>query len=84
MDRDPDTLVPGGYIVLKDMFLDQHGQDPEKAVFFGLTALFYTREGRSHPVEDARAWLMAAGLEQTHLTVLDGFQFVRGRKPARA
>ncbi len=52
-------------------------------MFFGLTALFYTRAGRSHPVEDARAWLTAAGLEQIHLTVLDGFQLVRGRKPAR-
>lgn len=78
------VLAPGGYIVLKDMFLDQHGQDPENAVFFGLTALFYTRAGRSHPVEEARDWLTAAGLEQIHLTVLDGFQLVRGRKPAGA
>ncbi len=76
-------LAPGGYLVLKDMFLDEHGQDPENAVFFGLTALFYTSAGRSHSIDRARAWLRDAGLESPHLTLLDGFQLVRARKPGR-
>lgn len=73
------TLAPGGYIVLKDMFLDEHGQDPENAVFFGLTMLFYTRSGRSHSLGRARTWLAEAGLREPHLTVLDGFQLLRAQ-----
>jgi len=76
------TLAPGGYIVLKDMFLDEQDQDPENAVFFGVTTLFYTRRGRSHSLGRARTWLTEAGLEEPHLTVLDGFQLLRARKAA--
>jgi len=76
------TLAPGGYIVLKDMFLDEHDQDPENAVFFGVTMLFYTRSGRSHSLERARTWLAEAGLEEPHLTVLEGFQLLRARRAA--
>lgn len=75
------SLAPGGYIVLKDMFLDEHGQDPEAAVFFGLTVLFYTTAGRSHSLDRARAWLTDADLGQPHLSVLDNFQLLRARRP---
>lgn len=78
------TLAPGGYLVLKDMFIDEHGRDPEEAVFFGLTMLFYTRAGRSHSLSQARSWLTDAGLEQPQLSVLDGFQMLRARTPPRS
>ena len=79
-----DALAPGGYLVLKDMFLDEHGQDPENAVFFGLTMLFYTREGCSHPTSRARAWLREAGLGEPELVVREGFQLLRSRRSPEA
>jgi SAM-dependent methyltransferase len=73
-------LAPGGQLVLKDMFIDDHGRDPENAVFFGLTMLFYTRAGRSHTLAAARSWLEAAALKAVSIASLDGFQLVRGTK----
>jgi len=74
-------LAPGGRIVLKDMFLDEHDQNPENAVFFGLTMLFYSSGGRSHSLERARGWLTEAGLEVPELSVLDSFQLLCARRP---
>jgi len=75
-----DALAPDGYLVLKDMFIDEHGQDPENAVFFGLTMLFYTRAGRSHTTSRTRAWLREAGLSEPELVVREGFQLLCGRR----
>lgn len=72
-------LAPGGHLVLKDMFLDEHGRDPENAVFFGLTMLFYSSAGRSHSLDRARAWLSDAGLESIDLTLLENFHLLRAR-----
>lgn len=74
------ALAPGGHLVLKDMFIDEHGQDPENAVFFGLTMLYYTRAGRSHTTTSARAWMREAGLEEPELVVREGFQLLRARR----
>lgn len=76
------TLAPGGWLVLKDMFIDEHGQDPENAVFFGLTMLYYTRAGRSHGTSSARDWLRDAGLSEPELHVREGFQLLRARRSA--
>lgn len=74
-------LKPGGWLVLKDMFIDEHGRDPESAVFFGLTMLYYTRAGESPTLSRAREWLEGAGLVDVHVTVLEGYQLVRARRP---
>jgi len=74
------ALAPGRHLVLKDMFIDEHGQDPENAVFFGLTMLFYTREGRSPTISRTRAWLREAGLSEPELVVREGFQLLRSRR----
>jgi len=76
------ALAPGGYIVIKDMFLEENGRDPESAVFFGVTMLFYTRSGRSHTLDRARSWLTDAGLEQPRVSVFEQFHLVRARRQA--
>ena len=73
-------LAPGGLLVLKDMFVDEHRQNPENAVFFGLTMLYYTRAGQSPALGTARQWLEAAGLDSVRVSTLEGFQLVRGRR----
>lgn len=75
------TLAPGGRLVIKDMFLDEHGQDPENAVFFGLTMLYNTRGGQSPRALQARGWLEAAGLVEAELATFDRFQLLYARKP---
>ncbi len=75
------TLAPGGRLVIKDMFLDEHRQDPENAVFFGLTMLYYTRGGQSPGVVQARGWLEAAGLVDPVLSTFGRFQLLYARKP---
>ena len=57
------SLNPGGFLVLKDMYLDPRGSDPENAVFFGLTMLMYTREGQTYTVEEMGDFAAQAGLK---------------------
>jgi SAM-dependent methyltransferase len=73
-------LKPGGFIVMKDMFLGSRGRDPGNAVFFGLTMLYHTRAGASPDLDEARGWLEDAGLGEVRVTTLEGFELVRGRR----
>jgi SAM-dependent methyltransferase len=73
-------LKPGGLLAIKDMFLDELGRGPENAVFFGLTMLFYTTDGRSPSLADAHDWFEAAGLESTKVTLLDTHALAVGKK----
>ncbi len=74
------SLAPGGHIAIKDMFLDEQGQDPENAVFFGLTMLLHTRAGQSPSLAQAYDWFEHAGLTDSGLSVFDAFQIVRARR----
>lgn len=74
------SLAPGGYLALKDMFLDEHGTGPENAVFFGLTMLFYTEHGTSPTMRQTHEWFRAAGLDGPEVTLLDTQQLLVGRK----
>ena len=76
------SLLPGGHLVLKDMFLDEVGSEPANAVFFGLTMLFYTEHGQSPQLERAKQWLLDAGLSKPRVTSLDTQALVIARKPA--
>ena len=69
------ALSPGGLLVLKDMFIDDHGADPAEAVFFGLAMLMYTRQGRSYQVADMRRLLAAAGFPSTEHIYLRDIHF---------
>jgi SAM-dependent methyltransferase len=57
------SLNPGGFLVLKDMYLDPRGSDPENAVFFGMTMLMYTREGQTYTVDEMAQFAAQAGLK---------------------
>ncbi len=74
------ALKPGGWIVLKDMFIDELGCDPEKAVFFGLTMLSYTKAGESPTLEQGKRWFDAAGLGNTTLSVHERYQLLSAQK----
>lgn len=77
------ALAPGGLLVLKDMFLDDHGADPAEAVFFGLQMLMYTREGKTYAVHEMRDLLRAAGFSTPeHIYLRDlRFSLLLARRP---
>ena len=74
-------LEPGGWLVIKDMFLDEQGRDPENAAFFNTTMLYYTEGGRSYSLRDARVWCVSAGLADFDAIAVDGFTLAFARKP---
>jgi hypothetical protein len=73
-------LRPGGRLVIRDMFLDEHGGNPASAAFFGITMLYYTSQGKSPTIREAQAWLANAGLSHAGLVVLETHQMVVGTK----
>jgi len=75
------ALRPGGWVVIKDMFVDEQGRDPDSAVFFGTTMLFYTAEGRSYALDDARAWADRAGLELVETISAESYSILLIRRP---
>lgn len=76
-----DAMLPGGVLVLKDMFLDDLGRDPAEAVYFGVTMLYYTARGRSYDLREVGAWCAAAGFEPIESAALGRFSLVFARKP---
>jgi SAM-dependent methyltransferase len=80
MARVARALAPGGVVILKDMFIDEQGRDPENAVFFGLTMLFYTAAGRSYSIADVAQWCAAAGFEPPETVVAETFSLVFARR----
>ncbi len=75
------ALAPGGTIVFKDMFIDEQGNGPDHAVYFGTTMLYYTAKGRSYTVREVAAWCGAAGFDAPECVSVDGFSLVFARKP---
>lgn len=78
------ALEPGGWLVLKDMFIDEQGRDPESAVFFGVTMLYYTWHGQSYTLQDVTRWCRAAGYEPPEIVSVAGQTLVFARKPQAA
>ena len=74
------SLRAGGRIAIRDMILDDHQQNPASAVFFGLTMLFYTEEGKSPTVSGIQDWYEKAGLGDFRLILDDRHQIAVGKK----
>lgn len=74
-------LRPGGWILLKDVFIDELWRDSEHAVFFGGSMLLYTAEGRCYTLRDVAAWCEGAGLEPPEALAVDTYSLVFARKP---
>ncbi len=75
------SLAPGGLLVIKDMFLDEQGRDPENAAFFTTTMLYYTEGGRSYSLRDVKAWYESAGLEGFDVIAVESFTLTLARRP---
>jgi SAM-dependent methyltransferase len=75
------SLRPGGCVAVRDMMLDEHEQNPASSVFFGVTMLFYTEDGRSPTVRQVDGWFTKAGLRDFRIIVDEGHQIAVGRKP---
>jgi SAM-dependent methyltransferase len=74
------ALRAGGRVAIRDMFVDEHGQDPASAVFFGMTMLFYTEHGTSPNVRQVHDWFARAGLVDFRMIVSETHQILSARK----
>jgi ubiquinone/menaquinone biosynthesis C-methylase UbiE len=54
-------LVPGGRILIVDLFLKDNLTEPVPAAFFSLTMLMYTEEGRTYTFTETREMLTRIG-----------------------
>ncbi len=79
-----EALRPDGWLLFKDMFIDEQGRNPENAVFFATTMLFYTTEGQSYTLREIEAWCRAAGCETPEVIGFDSFTLVLARKGVAA
>jgi predicted O-methyltransferase YrrM len=59
------TLVPGGLLLVSDVFADAGGASPAFATLFGLNMLLTARDGGVHADADVAAWMEQAGCERT-------------------
>ncbi len=57
------TLSPGGFLVVKDFFLDENRTVPADAALFSLNMLVGTDAGRSFSWQECERWLSDSGLK---------------------
>lgn len=80
VERLAKVLKPGGYLVFKDMFLDDFAAHPENAVTFGLTMLFYTNGGQSYTVAEMDALCRAQGFAPVETASFEDYALLFARK----
>ena len=81
------SLPPGGYLILRDEFLNEDRTAPVPAAMFGLTMLLTGASGRCFTFGEVTNWLDEAGFVEviTHeLPPPQVASFVVGRKPNMA
>jgi SAM-dependent methyltransferase len=54
-------LNPGGIIILRDFFLNPDRTSPPNAALFAVNMLVNTKGGRTYALDEAKAWMRAAG-----------------------
>jgi SAM-dependent methyltransferase len=54
-------LNHGGRIVLRDVFMNRVGTDPEWGALFSVALFLHTPNGRCYALDEVRGWLLAAG-----------------------
>jgi len=59
------ALVPGGLLVVSDVFADAGGACPPFAALFGLNMLLTAKDGGVHADADVAAWMEQAGCART-------------------
>jgi SAM-dependent methyltransferase len=60
-----EALLPGGLLLVSDVFADAGGATPPFAALFGLNMLLTARDGGVHADADVANWMEAAGCTQT-------------------
>jgi SAM-dependent methyltransferase len=55
------SLNQGGRIVLRDVFMNRRGTDPQWAALFSVLLLLHTPNGRCYTLDEVRGWLRTAG-----------------------
>jgi precorrin-6B methylase 2 len=55
------SLNRGGRIVLRDVFMNNAGTDPEWGALFSVLLLLHTPNGRCYSLDEVRGWLRSAG-----------------------
>jgi C-methyltransferase len=73
-------LLPDGLLVVKDLFIDDLGDNPERAVFFGLLMLCYTRAGQSYQLGSYLQLLDEMGFSGLDVVTLSSYQLVFATK----
>jgi 2-polyprenyl-3-methyl-5-hydroxy-6-metoxy-1,4-benzoquinol methylase len=73
-------LRPHGLLIVKDLFVDDLGDNPERAVFFGLLMLCYTRAGQSYQLGAYLQLLDEAGFSDPDVVTLSSYQLVFATK----
>ena len=58
------ALVPGGLLVVSDVFTDAGGSSPPFAALFGLNMLLTANDGGVHADTDVAAWMEAEGFRE--------------------
>lgn len=81
IERCASALEKGGWLIIKDLFLDELGRDPEEAAFFGTTMLYYTESGQCYGAGDVGSWCRRAGLEKTETVAVGHSTLVFAKKP---
>jgi SAM-dependent methyltransferase len=61
--RARDALVPGGLLVISDVFTDAGGCEPAFAALFGLNMLLTAEDGGVHSDAAVAGWLVDAGMD---------------------
>lgn len=62
--RAAEALVPGGMLVLSDVFADAGGTAPAFATLFGINMMLTAPQGCVHADSDVAAWLADAGFQE--------------------
>ena len=68
--RAAECLVPGGLLIVSDVFTDADHTQPTFATMFGLNMMLTAPEGGVHADADVRGWMSECGLGDTRVTPL--------------
>ena len=62
IEKATNCLVPGGIVIVNDVFTDADGTTPEFSALFGITMMLTAGDGCVHSDADVAAWMEASGL----------------------
>lgn len=70
IERAAECLVPGGLLVVSDVFTDEGGAHPAFAAMFGLNMMLTAPDGGVHADSDVKRWMADSGLRDLRMVPL--------------